>query len=260
MLEDLTICKVVAAVRLLHSPVGVQTKQKKREHWGLALKAGGKTVYTVDGREVLSDPTHPVLLPKGGCYTWICHEPGPCIIIEFDALEEPIDLQSFSVAEPDPILAAHERIERSLARKEEGYQLECKQILYRVLMQLTTKKGYAPSDKQRLLQPAVDYINEHYYDPDISNDSLAALCGKSTVYFRKTFTAVFGISPMKYLGDLRIRKAKQLLTSDYSSIGQIAQSVGFGSIYHFSKTFKNSVGVAPSEYKKGTDRRKIGKT
>ncbi len=256
MLQDITVSRVIAVVRLLHSPVGVRTERRCRERWGVALKMGGKTVYTAQGKELLSDRTHPVLLPKGSRYTWVCHEPGPCIIIEFDAPEQAEELIGFSVAEPDAVINAVEWIERSLAAKGNAYQLECKQLLYRVLMLLSNseKRGYAPSEKQRLLQPAVDYLNERYFDPALSNDALAALCGKSTVYFRKTFTAVYGVPPMQYLSDLRIRKAKQLLSSDYSSIAQIAQSVGYGSIYHFSKMFKNTVGISPTEYAKRRNR------
>ena len=64
------------------------------------------------------------------------------------------------------------------------------------------------------------------------------------------FFKVYGASPIHYLSEFRIKKAKSILKSDYDSIEQVAQSVGYNSIYHFSKMFKQYVGVSPTEYAK----------
>lgn len=116
------------------------------------------------------------------------------------------------------------------------------------------------SDKQEqqhpkkfsILQSATKYITENYSDNNITNESLAKLCAMSTVYFRKTFVSVYGISPIKYLHNFRIEKAKAILRSDYDTIEQVALSVGYNSIYHFSKMFKVYTGINPSEYAKAS--------
>jgi YesN/AraC family two-component response regulator len=59
-----------------------------------------------------------------------------------------------------------------------------------------------------------------------------------------------GISPISYVYELRIKKAKEMLKSDYSSIADIAQSLGYLSIYDFSKAFKKYTGVSPLKYAK----------
>jgi phosphoglycerol transferase MdoB-like AlkP superfamily enzyme len=48
----------------------------------------------------------------------------------------------------------------------------------------------------------------------------------------------------------RLNKAKAILLSDYETIEQVSISVGYNSIYHFSKMFKKYVGINPSEYAK----------
>ena len=93
-------------------------------------------------------------------------------------------------------------------------------------------------------------MHKNYSDVSISNDSLAALCGVSTVYFRKLFTAAYGIPPMRYLKNVRINKAKELLIGDADSISAISENTGFGSVYAFSKAFKAETGVSPSGYVK----------
>ena len=99
-----------------------------------------------------------------------------------------------------------------------------------------------------MLSPAVQYIAEHYFLPGITNDTLAKLCGISTVYFRKCFEVVYGLSPIRYLHEFRMQKSKDLLSSDYGSIGQVAESVGYNSVYHFSKMFRLYTGMSPSQY------------
>ena len=54
--------------------------------------------------------------------------------------------------------------------------------------------------------------------------------------------------PAKYLQSVRIRKAKELLTLNIYSIGEIAEMVGYSSVYYFSKAFKKETGVPPSEF------------
>ncbi len=122
--------------------------------------------------------------------------------------------------------------------------------LYGLLIRLikTAEKEYAPRKKQQLLQPAINYIAENYYLPDITNDDLAQLCGISTVYFRQCFEAVYSLSPIRYLHNYRIQKAKDFLSSDYNSISQIAESSGYRSVYHISKMFKKHTGQSPTEY------------
>ena len=99
-----------------------------------------------------------------------------------------------------------------------------------------------------MLEPVINYIHINYTDRDITNETLAAIAGTSTVYFRKMFTKVYNVSPIKYLRKVRIKKATELLIGDAASISDIAEMSGYGSVYNFSKMFKLETGVSPSEY------------
>ena len=74
--SNLTINKVIFANRLLDSPVGITINRESRERWALILKIKGKTTYTANGKTILSDGLHPLILPKGCSYSWKCTEPG----------------------------------------------------------------------------------------------------------------------------------------------------------------------------------------
>lgn len=252
MPDRLTPTQLMASYRLATWQVGVVTRQEGRKCWGIALKTSGKTWYTQDQKQILSDKNHVLLLPKGGCYSWKCTEPGECVIIDFDAPESGATIISIELADNSYVLSAFAKIEKCLSLKNPVNRLEAMQQLYGLLAFLVkaANRKYTPTDKRHIIAPAIDHMTENYADPTISNDVLAALCSISTVYFRKTFEAVYGISPIRYLHELRINKAKAILLGDYDSIGQIAESVGYSSVYHFSKMFKIYTGISPTEYAK----------
>ena len=127
--------------------------------------------------------------------------------------------------------------------------LESIRDAYSVLLLLheSSTEHYYPNERRDRLAPALDYISRHFAEP-IKNDTLAEICGMSNVYFRKMFTAVYGTSPIAYTRDLRIRKAKEMLRGDYSSISDIAFSLGYPSLYDFFRDFKKHTGVPPSKY------------
>ena len=250
--SNLTITNIVSANRLLNSPVGITTHRYNRERWAIALKLRGKTIYTINNKHVLCDSLHPVILPKSCNYSWKCIEPGECIIIEFEADATGTSFSSFEISDNSLIINAFSKIEKSLNQQKIYHKLECYNHLYDILLFLikSTKKEYVHPQKRNILQPAMKYISENYYDSNITNDFLAGLCKMSTVYFRKTFASMYGVSPMKYLHNFRIKKAEAILLSDYESIEQVAFSIGYNSIYHFSKMFKNYTGQSPTEYAK----------
>lgn len=68
-------------------------------------------------------------------------------------------------------------------------------------------------------------------------------------YFIRYFKSFFGSSPIKFINNMRMNRAKQLLSEENMSISQISKSVGIGDIFYFSKLFKKYNGFAPTEYK-----------
>ena len=219
--SNLVIKNVISANRLLDSPIGITIHRRNREHWAIILKVTGKTIYTVGNKNILSDSLHPVILPKGCTYSWKCIEPGECITIDFDADEVQDTFNSFEIKDNTTIINAFSKIEKTLSIKKTHYKLESTYYLYEIILFLlkSINKEQPHKKTNTLLQPSIKYITENYFDSNITNDSLAELCGISTVYFRKTFENVYGISPIRYLHNFRIEKAKDLLiNTDFFSV------------------------------------------
>ncbi len=253
-LLHLTVTEVIAANRLLKAPAGAMTQRNSREKWAIMLKLEGKTVYNQNGKEFLSDCRNLVILPKGCSYSWRCVEPGECLVIDFDADGSGDGILPFFLSDSDPVINAFTKMEKTLNASNKACRLECMQLLYGLLLFFARpqEREYVTKQKQQIIQEAVSYITQNYFDSGITNELLAKRCGISTVYFRKTFEKVYGVPPIRYLHHYRMEKAKSILRSDYESIQQVAESVGYNSICHFSKMFKLYTGRNPSEYAKAS--------
>lgn len=79
---------------------------------------------------------------------------------------------------------------------------------------------------------------------------LASYFGYSSDHLSRTFRADTGRSLEQYIIESRINQATLLLINSNMAIKEIAQSLGYKDIYHFSKQFKNVTGCAPSAYRR----------
>ena len=70
----------------------------------------------------------------------------------------------------------------------------------------------------------------------------------SEVCFRKLFKARFGLSPAKYLMQLRIHKAAELIHTGYYTLKEVASLCGYRDYKYFSVEFKRLKGCSPSKY------------
>ncbi len=67
--------------------------------------------------------------------------------------------------------------------------------------------------------------------------------------FRQAFKKTTGVSPNQYYLNIRLNKAKELLTATSLTINEIAYHTGFESIFYFSKLFKKKNGISPRDFR-----------
>lgn len=103
------------------------------------------------------------------------------------------------------------------------------------------------SGKRQALQ-ALEYIREHYADPDLSLNGLCSYLGISTSYFSTIFKEVTGETFMDVLIRTRMEKAKELLETTALKNYEIAERVGFSDPHYFGISFKKMTGKTPTEY------------
>jgi AraC-like DNA-binding protein len=96
---------------------------------------------------------------------------------------------------------------------------------------------------------ACRYVLAHFKE-NINRDRMAEMVGLSPGYFSNLFRSEVGMSFSDYLIQVRIENAKSLLRRFDLSVEAISRQCGFNSLAHFSRTFKDRVGLSPLKYRK----------
>lgn len=102
---------------------------------------------------------------------------------------------------------------------------------------------------RRLLR-ARDAMDRAYAEP-LDVRTVAAVAHVSEAHFIRSFRAVFGETPHRYLQRRRVERSMFLLRETDRSVTDVCFDVGFSSLGTFSRTFREIVGETPSAYRKG---------
>ena len=103
--------------------------------------------------------------------------------------------------------------------------------------------------EERPIMAITRYLQEHLNE-DISLSILAEEFHLSAQYISQLFKSEIGVNFLAYLTNIRMERAKKLLLSTALSIGEISEQLGFGDYRVFTKVFKKSEGVTPSQYRR----------
>lgn len=123
--------------------------------------------------------------------------------------------------------------------------LQIIQCLYEAGALIETDSSVNTSMQKEMLA----FINEHYQDR-LTLNRLADEFHLSEKYVSRYFVEHFNITFSNYIIHLRLTHAKQLLETTDESITEVAMQSGFSNVSYFIRSFKNTYGVAPLQYRK----------
>lgn len=106
--------------------------------------------------------------------------------------------------------------------------------------------SFKSREKKAIVETITKYLNENYTQ-DISLYTLSKNMYLSPVYISKIFKEIMGDSPINYLIQIRLTKAKDLLKNTELSIKNISKMVGYNDPYYFSKLYKKYYGISPNK-------------
>lgn len=93
-----------------------------------------------------------------------------------------------------------------------------------------------------------EYIDEALCD-NISVNEIASRCGMSYSYFAKKFLSIYGCSCKEYIERQRLFRVEELLLYTDFELSYIAQETGYSDCSHMIKSFKNSKGITPKQFR-----------
>lgn len=250
MLSNITITDIKETFTVF-SPKGRFVKIENRKSFGLSFCIDGQITYTHNGNKIISDKNHAILLPEGQTYTLYGDKTGSFPVINFTCEEAPCNtVLSLPVQNTEACIKDFEKL-RALSLFD-GNRAEMMSVFYHILHHLS-----AQSSSCNIIMPAIKYLESNYQSSNLTNAELAKQCRISEVYFRRIFKSYYNMTPKQFLIDIRINKAKQLLSEGALKINAVAAKCGFSNQYHFCRVFKERTGLTPTEYMKHNNIYKI---
>ncbi|MGU8731577.1 AraC family transcriptional regulator [Clostridium perfringens] len=121
-------------------------------------------------------------------------------------------------------------------------------LLYALIEEFPKPFEYKDKELHTYIQDALNFINSNYMH-SITVQEITDYVNLSRSYLYKMFIKNLGISPQRYLINLRMYKATLLLKGTKLPIGEVASSVGYSDSLLFSKTFSKHFSMSPLNYR-----------
>ena len=262
---------VMPYVLLKHKYSAIDMRKSPSTHWHdyyqmVCIASGTGVIHTPECASPLS-PGNIVLIPPSIKHVLLAdHQSMVTFELKFDILDDALaDLfikdGIFFCEDHKEIFSLFQKIVHE-ARENDFLADDYVELLFSQILILFARFLYSekkefdqkkefpvtPISDDRIAKSIKMYI-EANSKLDLTTEDIAAnfFLSPSSIY--RKFTKAYNVSPMQYLNQVRIQKAKQLLeTSDYS-ITEISNMVGYSSIHYFSKCFTASEKVSPAVYR-----------
>ena len=208
-------------------------------------------------------PGEVLLIPPASLHTWKWSGPWAILFIRFQGPRAALlasqvggaQILAVRLSDPGWVCSLFGRMFAACAARRALLQSRLTPLLTELLLQLHddsrrhAKRGRtAPANLQTVLQP---WLTRSLEDP-LPLSRLAAKCGLSPSHFSALFRRQTGRSPVAYVIDLRVRRARELLTTTREPIAAIGRRLGFADQLYFSRVFHRRTGLSPREYRKRT--------
>lgn len=163
---------------------------------------------------------------------------------------EDFDLGIHSVLHAPGIASLFVEIEKAWHSAAPLYRLKTGYLFTSLLYTLAKRSlSMDTSPEIERLRRATEYIHINCTER-VTTEQLCRIAGYSGAHLRRLFLQHYGASPSEYMINVRIERAKELLTElPARSVEEIAQSLGFSSCSYFCKQFREKVGQTPLAFR-----------
>lgn len=249
---DLSISDFCSANRYIAPAKNYPMVNKGRYHHGLIYTIKGTETYNFGDMKIKAEPNTIAYLPKDGEYK-ITFEGEESVVITLE-LEfcDNVSIKPFVIrlSENNALQTMFLKAEAEWQSNKTACRASCLSISYGIISAAARfEERFLHPGKYERIRPAVEYLHEHYTEQDFRIEALSEISGINSAYFARLFADKFGMSPKEYVLELKMRRARELLSQEKYSVSEIGVILGYSDVYHFSKSFKHATGVPPTEWR-----------
>ncbi len=240
----------------------------------LGVVLAGEKRMVVSGLDLVADPSQLVVITRDAEYSSIAITPPPdrsylglsilfgpervakALIALCDAggcSDSAEAARAFSMPLDADIIDAMDRLLRTLDDPVDRTLISpliLDELLFRLLRSdaaATVRAGVGPAQDATRILEAMQFIRANH-PAKLTVEGLAKQVAMSPSHFAHRFTAVARVSPMRYVREVRLERARLLMTEQGARASEVASRVGFESAAHFAREFKRRFGRSPTQY------------
>ena len=224
---------------------------------------GGDGQFQIDDEQFLVRSHQLVIVNPNIIHTELSYEARPLeyIVLGIEGLEVSVPETNearycvYTFSTENDVLNCMQNILQEMQNQQPQHSTVCQAYMDILTVQLMRNASFSTSQapaqplKNRQCAFVRRYIDTHYKEP-LTLDLLAAEANVNKYYLSHIYKQTYGISPINYMIDCRIREGKRLLADTDLSLSQIAGILGFSSPSYFSQSFRKAEGISPAEYRK----------
>ncbi|MBQ9356929.1 MAG: helix-turn-helix domain-containing protein [Prevotella sp.] len=109
-----------------------------------------------------------------------------------------------------------------------------------------------PVSNDPFMQSVIEYVEKNISNSEADVSQMADACSMSRSALQRHIKQATGLTPVEFLREARMNHARQLLRTTMQTVSEVAYNCGFNDPKYFSRYFKNSTGMSPSEFKQNT--------
>ena len=217
------------------------------ESWEILFYTRGTGYVTVGAERIPFSPGKIVFMPQGVSHGETGDDVFGCLFLNFRSYSGP---KSHVPTFEDDLNRSAETlfnmIHREYHLKQPGWQRVTQELLDLLMLY------FARWSKQERDDPAVaalkNVLVENLHDPEFSVADALDKMDVCSEHARRLFARSTGKTPLQYLTAMRIDAARQMLAAGGLSVKEVAQRVGLPDAFYFSRLFRKTAGISPTEY------------
>ena len=260
-INDYDICVYDISMMSGIRPEGRTTDNRKlgRKWHGILYIASGSAYLSQEDGDLTIEAGALVFLPKNLHYLFRYTEDGTeFLLLNLDIMTSGGEFLTFfnkaeilqSSADPR-IVSLLRRIEANCMTEDHTAVFRRKELVYRLLSVMFEEEHtlFEPiSPKYANIMPGVELMQQTYLQ-NIPVSQYAKKCNISVSSFRSLFCEYYGIPPVQYRNQLRIKRAMSLMLDGNCTVAEAAEMSGFDNVGYFCRLYKKLVGETPGETK-----------